>query len=389
MRGGVLIANLLFFSLSIGRVSPFDCAQGDFACPDASRDRSMTVLFRFIRGRNRMFLFSKIKRYGLMGISYVLGLEKVSAPKHIHLEITNICNFHCIYCPQSKPDEHFQIIGKGKMSFENYKIIIDKLIAAYDIERFILTRDGEPLAHPQLADFIAYARDRGLKPSIGSNGSLITPQKAKQLIASCLYSLKGDFCADKSYFEKVRAGGKYEDALQGYRNLLQAAKEVNADFRMTLVDLYSYELDSPAEINESLNRLKALFGGYESLLSVGPAKMHNALGEAKDTFSISRRRPNKRYNRCHHPWLELVIDYRGNVVGCCRDLRSEYQVGNILQAEDIDRELWNGEKMRYLRRHLRKKQPEKINICSKCDLPYGESYAGKSISGKIKRFLFQ
>ncbi|HID38650.1 MAG TPA: radical SAM/SPASM domain-containing protein [Calditrichaeota bacterium] len=333
--------------------------------------------------------FYKIKRYGPMGISYVLGLEKVSSPMHIHLEITNICNFRCIYCPQSKPDEHFQLIGKGKMTFETYKAIVDKLIAAYKIERFILTRDGEPLAHPQLVDFIIYARERGMKPSIGSNGSLITPEKAKQLIAGGLYSLKGDFCADKNYFEKIRAGGKFEDALQGYLNLLRAAKEADADFRMALVDLYSYKLNDPAEINESLTRLKALFNGYESWLSVGPAKMHNALGEAQQTFSISRRRPGRRYNRCHHPWLEMVIDYRGNVVGCCRDLRSEYQVGNILEAEDINRDLWNGDKMRYLRNNLRKKRPDKINICSKCDLPYGESYAGKSISDKIKRFLFQ
>ena len=128
-----------------------------------------------------------------MGLSYVLGFEKVPQPMHVHLEITNICNFRCIYCPQSKPDEHFQIIGKGKMSFDTYKIIVDKLTAVYKIERFILTRDGEPLAHPRLVDFIAYARDKGLKPSIGSNGSLITREKAEQLISAGLYSLKGGF----------------------------------------------------------------------------------------------------------------------------------------------------------------------------------------------------
>ena len=209
------------------------------------------------------------------------------------------------------------------------------------------------------------------------------------MIRSGLFSLKGDLCADRTYYEKVRAGGRFDQALQGYRHLLQAAKEADAEFRLVLVDLYSYELHSAEEIEESLNRLRALFAGYERWLSVGPAKMHNALGEAQQTFSFSRRLPQKTYNRCHHPWLEMVIDYRGNVVGCCRDLRSEYQVGNILQANDIDKELWNGERMRYLRRNLRKKRPDKINICSKCDLPYGESYAGKTITGKIKRFLFE
>ncbi len=324
-----------------------------------------------------------------MGISYVLGMERVPSPRHIHLEITNICNFRCVYCPQSRPEEHFQIIGKGKMSFDTFKTILDKLLSVYKFERLVLTRDGEPLVHPRLTDFVAYAYSKGVRTTIGSNGSLISKEKAQGLLANGLYSVKGDLCADSAYYEKVRAGGKFEDALSGYRNLLQAAKERDADFRLVLVDLYSYQLSAPEEINESLNRLKDLFNGYERWLSVGPAKMHNALGEAQETFSVSKRQPNNKYNRCHHPWLEMVIDYRGNVVGCCRDLRSEYQVGNILQAGDIDKDIWNGEKMRFLRRSLRNRKPEQINICSKCDLPYGESYAGKSIPGKIKRFLFE
>lgn len=335
--------------------------------------------------------FDKIRRYFHNGVSYVLGWEKVyGAPAHIHIETTNICNFRCIYCPQSRPEEHFKILGRGKMSVDTYRTILDKLTARYKIERIVLTRDGEPLVHPELEDFAGITTGKGIDITIGSNGSLITEKRARKLIENGLTLMKGDFCHDKETYETLRAGAKYEKALQGYRNILAAAKALDSDFVLKIVDLNTYNLNSMAEKEESMRLLASLFKGYEKWYRVNLAVMHNALGEAESTLSTSFkkfRRKKDHYNRCHHPWLEMVIDYKGNVVACCRDLRSEYQLGNILEAEDIDKEIWNGERMRHLRQNLRKKTPENINICSKCDLPHGVSYAGSSMSGKIRRFL--
>ncbi len=330
----------------------------------------------------------RLRRYFLNGLSYVLGTDSVFAPPiHIHLETTNICNFKCVYCAQSQPEEHFKILGRGKMPLDMYKKIIDKLTAAYKIEWLVLTRDGEPLANPDLEQFIAYRVHKGIKTSIGSNGSLITAERAEALIAAGLLSIKGDFCYDREYFEQIRVGADYDAVLSGYQNIVRAAAEKNVPFNLILVDLNTYQLEDETEIQESMNQTAGLFKEGRRYLSVHTAKMHNALGESQENFSSSQKNSSRHYNRCHHPWFEMVIDYKGNVVGCCRDLRSEYQAGNILETEDINRDIWNGKQMRSLRRSLRKKQPEKINICSKCDLPYGESYAGRSISGKIRRFL--
>jgi len=334
---------------------------------------------------------SKIVKYFENGISYVLALERViGSPAHVHIETTNICNFKCVYCPQSVPDEHFKIIGRGKMEFEVYKSIIDKLLNSFHIERVVLTRDGEPLVHPELEEFIGYTNHKGVKTTIGSNGSLITKDRAERLIRNGLSIVKGDFCYDNEKYEKLRVGARYEKSLNGYRNILMAAKEKKSDFRLVLVDLNTYDLTDPMAIEESLMQLRSLFVGFDPWLSIGVAVMHNALGESRKTLSTSFKKfkdKKTKYNLCHHPWLEMVIDYRGNVVACCRDLRSEYQVGNILEVENIKSEIWNGEKIRYLRKQLKHKHPEKIDICHKCDLPYGISYAGNSIPKKILRFL--
>ena len=258
----------------------------------------------------------------------------------------------------------------------------------YKIERIVLTRDGEPLIHPDIEKFVWYTNDKGIETTIGSNGSLITYERARQLIINGLSIMRGDFCFDKREYENLRVGAKYEISMEGYRNILKAAKELNADFLLILIDLHSYYLSEPDEVNKSLDDLKSLFQDYENWLHIAKAMMHNALDESQEPFSSSTQcLSRRRYNLCHHPWFEMVIDYKGNIVGCCRDLRSEYQVGNIFDVSNIDKEIWNGKRMRYLRRNLKGKHPENMNICAKCDLPYGISYAGRSILGKIIRFL--
>jgi radical SAM protein with 4Fe4S-binding SPASM domain len=330
----------------------------------------------------------KIKQHWRSGLSYGLGLQKsIADPITVHIETTNICNFRCIYCPQSNQDTHFDFLGRGKMTFEEFKIILSKILKSWPLREVILTRDGEPLVHPELEQFVEYASRRGLDVTIGSNGSYFTEERVCKLIDNGLTKVKGDFCADKDKYEQLRSGGKWEIVLSGYRALLHYAHKHHKKFHLVLVDLCTYGLSNATDVQKSLRGLQKLFPFPDKYLSVGPAMMHNAFDEAQVILSSSNKLQNRKYNRCHHPWIELVIDYKGNAVGCCRDLRSEYILGNIFSCEDVDRDIWNGEQMRHLRKQLRNKNPEEINICSKCDLPYGVSYAGRGILNKYLRFL--
>jgi len=292
-----------------------------------------------------------------------------------------------VYCPQSRPDEHFKQLGRGKMSFETFKIILSKILKAWPLKEVVLTRDGEPLVHPELEKFIAHAAAQGLAVTIGSNGSYFTPDRSRRLVDSGLTKVKGDFCSNKQKYEQLRVGADWEKVLDGYRSLIRYAVDHQKDFHLVLVDLCTYGLTDEGAIQSSLQNLRQLFPFPGKYLSLGPAMMHNAFDEAQQILSTSSKLAQQKYNRCHHPWIELVIDYKGNAVGCCRDLRSEYILGNIISCTDVVQEIWNGEAMRHLRKQLRNKVPENITICNKCDLPYGVSYAGSGIINKYIRFL--
>ena len=273
------------------------------------------------------------------------------------------------------------------MSLPDFKIILDKVLASWNLGEVVLTRDGEPLVHPQLHEFIQYAATKRLDVTIGSNGSYFSKARVQQLIDSGLTKVKGDFCADRRKYENLRAGANWDQVLSGYRNLMDYAIQSNSRFHLVLVDLNTYDAKTREEVHQSLDQLRKLFPYPESLLSISPAFMHNSFDEALVQLSSSTKLTAERYNLCHHPWIELVIDYKGNAVGCCRDLRSEYIIGNVFEVTDIKNEIWNGPRMRHLRRQLAQKKPETITTCSKCDLPYGISYAGRGRFKKMIRFL--
>ena len=84
-----------------------------------------------------------------------------------------------------------------------------------------------------------------------------------------------------------------------------------------------------------------------------PVYFHNALGESLVNLNVPAATPNGAqtpYTLCHQPWVNFTLDFAGRVVGCCRDLRSEHILGNLLE-ESADA-IWNGERMVKLRRAL-------------------------------------
>jgi radical SAM protein with 4Fe4S-binding SPASM domain len=207
------------------------------------------------------------------------------------------------------------------------------------------------------------------------------------LLDSGLTKVKGDFCADKEKYENLRRNGNWQEVRDGYRNLVENAIAHNRKFHLVLVDLNTYDMQDKADVSASLERMQEIFPYSQEYLSINHAMMHNSFNEASIVLSSSDKLMRRKYNLCHHPWIELVIDYKGNAVGCCRDLRSEYIIGNVLESDDLETDIWNGERMRFLRRQLANKAPESITTCQKCDLPYGVSYAGRGVFHKFIRFL--
>ncbi|MGD0229660.1 MAG: radical SAM/SPASM domain-containing protein [Syntrophorhabdales bacterium] len=120
-------------------------------------------------------------------------LEEViplSTPFVLFVDPSDICNFHCKFCPTgSRPPTRKRGRKPGLMDFDLYRKIIDDL---GDLERPLkvlrLYKDGEPLMHPLFADMIRYAKERAcaLQIDTTTNGSLLNPKRNLELISAGL-----------------------------------------------------------------------------------------------------------------------------------------------------------------------------------------------------------
>lgn len=96
--------------------------------------------------------------------------------QRIHIEITNVCNFDCTFCPKQEMTRHYEF-----MPYERACAIIDE-IAEYNMaEKITFHVMGEPFMHPRFFDILDYAADCGVKTGITTNGTYLNEEIAEKL----------------------------------------------------------------------------------------------------------------------------------------------------------------------------------------------------------------
>ena len=81
-----------------------------------------------------------------------------------YLEITNVCNLNCLFCPKTTREKH-------TMTLDEFDTLTTRLAGEVRFLYFHLM--GEPFLHPLLPEFIVMARRKGFTPIITTNGTLL------------------------------------------------------------------------------------------------------------------------------------------------------------------------------------------------------------------------
>ena len=122
--------------------------------------------------------------------------------KKAYIEITNICNLRCDFCPGTRREQRTMTAGE-------FAILAKKLRphAAY----FYLHVMGEPLLHPQLSEILAACAEVGAKACVTTNGTLLERRgelllsaKALHKVSVSLHSMEGNGVEElRTYLESV------------------------------------------------------------------------------------------------------------------------------------------------------------------------------------------
>lgn len=129
----------------------------------------------------------------------------------IYLEISNLCNLSCAFCPGTKRQ-------KKALNEEEFSALLPKIRPYTDFLYFHLM--GEPLLHPNLEQFLALAGDMGFKIILTTNGTLLTKQQEILLNAPALHKVNISLHA----FEANDLAVPFEDYLSGCFTFGKAAE---------------------------------------------------------------------------------------------------------------------------------------------------------------------
>lgn len=89
----------------------------------------------------------------------------------INLHILETCNFKCRQC--------FSKFGTEKLlPVKDWEKIVDNCIAGADVTEFNIA-GGEPMLYSELVELVKYIRDKGIKVSLITNGSLMNEEWIK------------------------------------------------------------------------------------------------------------------------------------------------------------------------------------------------------------------
>ena len=246
----------------------------------------------------------------------------------IYVEISNLCNLSCAFCPGTKR-------APGRMTAEKFAQLLPKLKPYTEYLYFHLM--GEPLCHPELAEFLNLAKD--FKVILTTNGTLLARQQELLLSAPNLHKVNISLHA----FEANDLTVPFESYLADCFRFGQAA----AGKKLTVYRLWN-QGGQDARNHEILMQMEHYFPKPWITKRQGTQigeKVYLEYGEKFDWPDLQAQEDTEALF-CYGLRDQLGVLWDGTVVPCCLDHEGDIPLGNLFR-QDMD-EILNGPRAKAL-----------------------------------------
>lgn len=163
---------------------------------------------------------------------------------------TRTCNLKCKHCYMESDSQKYT----GELTTEEAKKFIDDL-AEFRVP-VLLFSGGEPLIRPDFFELAAYAAEKGIRPTLSTNGTLITREVAQKIkdigVGYVGISLDGLREVNDEFRGKE---GAFQKAMEGIQNCVAVDQRVGLRFTINSHNLK--ELDNIFDFieEENINRV--------------------------------------------------------------------------------------------------------------------------------------
>ena len=236
--------------------------------------------------------------------------------KKVYLEITNVCDLRCAFCPGTERAPRF--IAEAELG-----TLLARLRGWTDYLYFHLM--GEPLLHPALGTFLSRAGDAGFRVCLTTNGTRL-PEKAALLAAApALHRVNISLQSWEANPERTPLG----DYVRG---CAEAADALAAAGKLVSLRLWNGG-GAEARNAEILDALHGAFPGEwrpAQRNTVLAERVFLELGEKFDWPRPDAAETGTAFCRGLRDQLGVLCD--GTVVPCCLDAAGALALGNLLET---------------------------------------------------------
>jgi len=215
---------------------------------------------------------------------------------------------------------------------------------------------GEPTLHPEFLNLMIYAKKKGCKLGIITNGSKMTPALTKSLLEIDVDML--EFSVDASNLKDyniVRKGLSFNDLVSSIKYTFKLRNKIKSKTKI----IASAINQDGINIDEVENFWQSFVDDFQKrkYLTWG---INDASNSADDTPYLA---PQERIP-CPFLFERLNIDSRGKVMMCGYDIAADTNMGNI--HDTSIKKIWHGKEFNFYReKHLQRKGND-IDLCKSC-----------------------
>ena len=311
-------------------------------------------------------------RYLACKFLHVLLDRRSRFPHHVHIEITNVCNYTCKMCPR---DEFLKKEEIRNIDLETFKMICKK---CENISLFTLAGFGEPLCDPHFSEFVEllHRSHPNAWIRIITNGFFISEENCRKFASSAINEIQ--ISIDSLEYSNESMGHPTNGIEEKLLNLscvyLRQKKDpplvitivMTKDTYGSLENIFKLARDIKAHYINITRMDYVLGGGQERPNSAMERKIYSRAEKLSRCYSIPVRLKNKyniamkiaTVNSRHCPLLSdyLYVTIDGKVAPCC--VLRNYVIGDILK-EPLET-IWTPERFAQF-------DSKKSKLCKNCD----------------------
>jgi len=291
-------------------------------------------------------------------------------PVEMNLEPSGNCNLHCRGCPRGRG----RIKRSGDLPYETFERVISQI--GETLCNVFISGFGEPLSNDDTPRMVATASQYGISTVMNTNGTLLSKHVEALLDARLTLINVALDGATKDSYHSYHPAAPFEAVVRGVEQLRQ--RKDRRGLRYPIIEgQFLIGEDSLSEIN----RLKAWAEGIgieqvkfkRPYLSIPGEEERTAVESVSEYLHIlgldnvtSTEKLRWTPADCALPWDNVLLSCTGQIGICCYDPHLRLRLNEPGEPPDIAG-LWNGKKIRRVRRWLSGQETTAVNPCARCN----------------------